>query len=149
MTDDKKPREFWIDITDGFIFYDKPNVHDNERQQISYVIEHSAYDALAKENERLSKMLEYEKQREYPTQSQRELAYVNEITSLRESLAEYENLPSGMRSAKLHVENESLRELLQLAVQYLKEGKAKFRPNTTNSFVDDFIAKHDTKLGSE
>ena len=27
------------------------------------------------------------------------------------------------------------------AAQYLREGKAKFAPNTTNSFVDDFIEK--------
>jgi len=45
--------------------------------------------------------------------------YAEEITSLRERLAEYENLPSGMRSAKLHVENESLRESLKLAVEVL------------------------------
>jgi len=34
---------------------------------------------------------------------------------------------------------------LQKAVKYLKEGKAKFAPNTTNSFVDEFIAKHEIK----
>jgi hypothetical protein len=46
---------------------------------------------------------------------------------------------------------EKLRADLQIAVQYLKEGKIKFAPNTTNSFVDDFIAKHEAKIkgGSE
>lgn len=28
--------------------------------------------------------------------------------------------------------------------RFLMEGKAKFAPNTTNSFVDDFIAKYST-----
>ncbi len=31
---------------------------------------------------------------------------------------------------------------LKLAVQYLREGKAKFTPGTTNSHVDDFLSKH-------
>ena len=48
-------------------------------------------------------------------------ALAKENASLRESLAEYENLPSGMRSAKLHVENESLRELMKEAVDVLEE----------------------------
>ena len=49
------------------------------------------------------------------------LALHEEITSLRERLAEYENLPSGMRSAKLHVENESLRESLKETADVLEE----------------------------
>lgn len=35
-----------------------------------------------------------------------------------------------------------LREDIQKAVQYLREGKAKFAPETTNSLVDDLIAKY-------
>jgi len=31
---------------------------------------------------------------------------------------------------------------LATALLYLKQGKAKFTPNTTNSFVDDFLQKH-------
>lgn len=44
------------------------------------------------------------------------------------------------------VEIMKLKEELRLAVKYLKEGKAKFAPSTTNSFVDDFIAKHEDKV---
>jgi len=36
----------------------------------------------------------------------------------------------------------SLREELRAALMLLREGKAKFAPNTTNSFVDDFLDKH-------
>jgi hypothetical protein len=31
---------------------------------------------------------------------------------------------------------------LERAIQYLREGKAKYAPNTTNSFVDELIAKY-------
>ena len=94
MTDDKKPRTVEAALeTKEFVAWKNSGKATRESCPLNIVadekvlmIEHSAYDALAKENERLSKMLEYEKQREYPTQSQRELAYVNEITSLRESL---------------------------------------------------------------
>lgn len=37
---------------------------------------------------------------------------------------------------------ERLNRELKIAVTYLKVGKDKFTPNTTNSFVDDFINKH-------
>jgi len=118
MTDDKKPREF---TNVALLAHNSTDLRISQRalEEVNGI--RDAYDALAKENERLSKMLEYEKQREYPTQSQRELAYVNEITSLRERLAEYENLPSGMRAAKLNVDNESLRESLKLAVEALEK----------------------------
>ena len=36
----------------------------------------------------------------------------------------------------------SLRADLELAIKYLREGKAKFAPGTTNSFVDDLLAKY-------
>jgi hypothetical protein len=36
-------------------------------------------------------------------------------------------------------ENAKLKEAVAQAVQYLKEGKAKFAPNTDNSLVDRFI----------
>jgi len=35
-----------------------------------------------------------------------------------------------------------LREELRTAVNYLRQGKIKYAPHTTNSLVDDFIAKH-------
>ena len=34
---------------------------------------------------------------------------------------------------------------IEIAVRYLKEGKARFSPGTTNSFVDDFIERHSAK----
>jgi hypothetical protein len=39
-------------------------------------------------------------------------------------------------------ERDALKAKLEKAVQYLKEGKARFAPGTTNSFVDDFIAEN-------
>lgn len=48
----------------------------------------------------------------------------------------YENLVKMARS------HEDLRRGLIQAVKYLIEGKAKYAPNTTNSFVDDFIKKY-------
>lgn len=47
--------------------------------------------------------------------------------------------PEGQR------ERDEIKAALTQAVDYLKQGKAKFAPNTTNSFVDDFIAKWDKK----
>lgn len=42
---------------------------------------------------------------------------------------------------------------LDKAIQYLREGKAKYAPGTTNSFVDDLLAKYpqdsDQKSGDE
>jgi hypothetical protein len=41
---------------------------------------------------------------------------------------------------------EELTREIKTAVSLLREAKLKFYPNTTNSFVDDFIKKHeDTK----
>lgn len=36
-----------------------------------------------------------------------------------------------------------LEKLLAEAIQYLREGKNKFAPHTTNSFVDDFLARNE------
>lgn len=51
------------------------------------------------------------------------------------------DLIAGLRAALERAEKAEAR--LAKAVQYLKEGKARFTPNTTNSFVDDFIAEND------
>ena len=40
-------------------------------------------------------------------------------------------------------EIDELKAKLELAVSYLKEAKRIFRPNTTNSHVDDFIDRYD------
>jgi len=45
-------------------------------------------------------------------------------------------------------ERDALRAKLAKAVQYLKEGKARFSPHTTNSFVDDFIAENERALAA-
>lgn len=40
------------------------------------------------------------------------------------------------------IKDDNSRIDLMLAIRYLKEAKARFGPNTTNSFVDDLIAKY-------
>lgn len=40
-------------------------------------------------------------------------------------------------------------EMLAKAMQYLKEGKAKYYPNTTNSFVDELITDYEKLMGRE
>lgn len=35
-----------------------------------------------------------------------------------------------------------MKEDFAKAIQFLREGKAQFAPNTTNSFVDDLLAKY-------
>lgn len=42
----------------------------------------------------------------------------------------------------LRNENIELKDKLKTAIKYLKEGKAKFTPNTTNSDVDYFIERN-------
>jgi hypothetical protein len=37
---------------------------------------------------------------------------------------------------------EELKEDLEKAIKYLREGKAKFAPHTSNSFVDDLLVKY-------
>lgn len=43
-----------------------------------------------------------------------------------------------------HEYNRTL-SILKEAVSYLREGKAQFAPNTTNSHVDVFLARYDAK----
>ena len=43
----------------------------------------------------------------------------------------------------------SLTKDLKIAVKFLRDGKLKFAPNTTNSDVDLFIEKHRSLLGDE
>lgn len=57
------------------------------------------------------------------------------------------NEPKYLRASKTCLwrapsEAEQLKEELQTAVKYLREGKARFSPNTTNSDVDLFLEKH-------
>jgi len=61
----------------------------------------------------------------------------------RSSIASaYLMLPELLR---LRGERDRLQERLKTAVQYLREGKIRFTPGTTNSFVDDFIAAYDAE----
>lgn len=57
--------------------------------------------------------------------------------------AEVERLDQEVKT--LTAERERLNKALEQAVAYLKEGKAKFAPSTTNSLVDDFIAKWENR----
>ena len=41
---------------------------------------------------------------------------------------------------------QGLEKELKTAVKHLSEGKKKFAPGTTNSFVDDFLKKHEELL---
>jgi hypothetical protein len=56
MTDDKKPREFWVFSKQSELHSIEQGGFDNED---IYVIEHSAYDALAKENASLRASLKF------------------------------------------------------------------------------------------
>lgn len=44
---------------------------------------------------------------------------------------------------RLEAVNESLEVELMKACKYLREGKERFAPGTTNSFVDEFLEKHE------
>lgn len=44
---------------------------------------------------------------------------------------------------ELKKENTRLKAKLSEAVQYLREGKAKFAPEVTNSLVDDFLKSYE------
>jgi len=47
------------------------------------------------------------------------------------------------------IEIQRLREMLDEAVKYLRQGKREFAPNTTNSLVDGFLQRFDVKLNKE
>ena len=55
-----------------------------------------------------------------------------EVKNLCDEVLEWEVM-------RLQAENHRLTKLLDEAVKYLKQGKAQFAPNTTNSLVDTFI----------
>lgn len=55
----------------------------------------------------------------------------------------YEFDPNPDEYNKMLDEIKILKKELSIAVSYLKEAKLKFYPHTTNSFVDDFIKKHE------
>jgi len=117
MSDNKKPREF---TNVALLAHNSTDLRISQRalEEVNGI--RDAYAALAKENEELKvKLADFELDCKM---SDDVIDHTEkEITSLRERLAEYENLPSGMRSAKLHVENESLRESLKLAVEALEK----------------------------
>ncbi len=47
---------------------------------------------------------------------------------------------------KLYEERDAVKAMCERANQYLREGKARFTPNTTNSFVDTWLAEYDALL---
>lgn len=68
-------------------------------------------------------------------------------TTIDLAITEYEHLEKRIEAqtevfAKVVGERNELREDLDKALQYLREGKAKFRPHTTNSLVDDLLEKY-------
>jgi len=81
MTDDKKPREFWVFSKQSELHSIEQGGFDNED---IYVIEHSAYDALAKENEELR--LRFGPAEVGAVAGNVARPLLQEITSLRESL---------------------------------------------------------------
>jgi hypothetical protein len=85
MSDDKKPREFWVTTESPFT----GTAHYEKQMQGIHVIEKSAYDALAKENlvlEELNKLLIDEiKAMKHPEYDP--YKYEKEMASLRESLS--------------------------------------------------------------
>ena len=50
--------------------------------------------------------------------------------------------------AVVTAERDDLKNKLDIAINYLKQGKARFAPSTTNSLVDEFIAAID-KAGKD
>ena len=64
------------------------------------------------------------------------LRYVGEAVTLF-----YENGRLMDERDRLSKELAKAREAISEAVKYLQEGKARFAPDTTNSFVDEFIEK--------
>ncbi len=67
-----------------------------------------------------------------------------------EARAEVEQLKEAWESAELRADDgwrevERLRKDLSEAVRYLRAAKKQFAPNTTNSLVDDFLAKIDAR----
>ncbi len=65
----------------------------------------------------------------------------------QETLAEIEHKWPAITMMFALLSPPKVRELvadLEAAVKYLREGKAKFAPNTDNSFVDDFLKKYES-----
>jgi hypothetical protein len=59
MTDDKKPREFWIIVEYPYsTWVSSKALNSADANEEIHVIEHSAYEALAKEVERLQEIID-------------------------------------------------------------------------------------------
>lgn len=72
-----------------------------------------------------------------------ELTNLSSSLKLQSHLAAPDYAPCQQTTIDLAIEQyEEVRADLDLALKYLREGKARFTPNTTNSFVDDLLAKY-------
>lgn len=63
-----------------------------------------------------------------------------ELSACEERFGEY--IKEYQNTHKIKKERDEYRADLEKAIQYLREGKAKLAPHTTNSFVDDLLAKY-------
>ena len=67
------------------------------------------------------------------------------------TLSKFKTLLEGSqpKTLKITVQDAETRADLMLAIKYLKEAKARFVINTTNSFVDDLIKKYSPEVEVE
>jgi hypothetical protein len=75
----------------------------------AHVIEYSRVEELEKEIDRLNKMLEYERQREFPTQSQREMEIAIKLSELTQQNEKLLDTINKMKTAMESALNESNR----------------------------------------
>jgi hypothetical protein len=149
MSDDKKPREFWlgneyVDVKGHGKYYSWKRVNPEHPSDV-HVIEHSAYAALQKENEELqefNKLLVDEikamKHPEYdPHKHEKE---IEELRADRNRL-DQDFGEMGERAYKAEQENASLRESLKLAVEALELSERRSKiPQIRNAIgADPFL----------
>ena len=134
MSDESKPREWFIKNS----FQDDHANINGPKTKGCHVIERSAYDKLLAENEDLK-------------------VYKDQVWSYVQGTGNTSPKTLGFHVAEalvmdhkdLKKERDRALAMLKKAAQYLREGKAKFAPNTTNSFVDDWLAEYRREFGGE
>lgn len=73
---------------------------------------------------------------------------MSDYTALERRLIEEVDIMT-RKLAVITTERDDLQRKLNTAVSYLKTGKAKFSPHTTNSLVDEFIDDFDDSKGGD
>jgi DNA-directed RNA polymerase subunit F len=75
---------------------------------------------------------------------ERNLRYFEQVEQLEKDVAHWKQASHLHSAARLQAaaKRVELEKELEKAVQYLRQGKALFAPNTTNSIVDEFLEKH-------